>query len=281
MKHIIIHTLEDSISLLPFLFIAFLFIEAIEHKFSKKSKQIISKSGKFGPLFGSILGCFPQCGFSVMATNLYVTRIISLGTLISVYLSTSDEMLPILLSEQVAFSTIAKLLLIKLAIGMFSGFIIDLVLFRNKNKTDETFDICDDEHCHCEKGILKSSLVHTIKTFLFIVLVTLVLNLVIHYIGEDNLATLLQGNNIFTPFISSLIGLIPNCASSVILTELFVNNIISVGALIAGLLTGSGIAILVLFKTNNNLKDSFKILLMCYGVGVLSGLIIDLIGFTI
>lgn len=281
MKHIIIHTLEDSISLLPFLFIAFLFIEAIEHKFSKQSKQIISKSGKLGPLFGSVLGCFPQCGFSVMATNLYVTRIISLGTLIAVYLSTSDEMLPILLSEQVAFSTIAKILLIKLAIGMVSGFIIDLVLFRNKKKTDETFDICDDEHCHCEKGILKSSLVHTIKTFLFIVLVTLVLNLVIHNIGEDNLAKLLQGNNTLTPFISSLIGLIPNCASSVILTELFVNNIISVGALIAGLLTGSGVAILVLFKTNNNLKDSFKILLMCYGIGVLSGLLIDIIGITI
>lgn len=281
MKHIIIHTFEDSIHLLLFLFIAFLIIEAIEHKFSKKTKKIIGKSGKFGPLLGSILGCLPQCGFSVMATNLYVTRIISLGTLISVYLSTSDEMLPILLSEQVALSTIAKILLIKLAIGMISGFIIDLVLLRNKKESEEKFDICDDEHCHCEKGILKSSLVHTFKTFLFILLVTFILNLIIHYIGEDKLTTLLYSNNLLTPFISSLIGLIPNCASSVILTELFVNNIISVGSLISGLLTGSGIAILILFKTNNNLKDSFKILLMCYGIGVLSGLLIDLIGFII
>lgn len=281
MKHIIIHTFEDSLPLLPFLFIAFLIIEAIEHKFSKKTKKIISKSGKFGPLLGSILGCLPQCGFSVMATNLYVTRIVSLGTLIAVYLSTSDEMIPVLLSEQVAFGSIAKLIGIKLVIGMIWGFIIDLLLFRNTKKTEETFEICNDEHCHCERGLFKSSLVHTFKTFLFILLVTFILNLIIHYIGEDKLSTLLQGSNLLTPFISSLVGLIPNCASSVILTELFVNNIISVGALIAGLLTGSGVAILVLFKTNKSLKDSIKILLMCYGIGVLSGLLIDLIGFTI
>ena len=281
MKHIIIHTLKDSLPLLPFLFIAFLIIESIEHKFSKKSKEIISKSGKFGPLFGSILGCFPQCGFSVMATNLYVTRIISLGTLIAVYLSTSDEMLPILLSEQVAFSKIIKLLLVKFIIGLIWGFIIDLVLFKNKKKVNESFDICDDEHCHCDKGIFKSSLIHTVKTFLFILLLTFIINLVIYYIGEDKLSTLLQGNNILTPFISSLIGLIPNCASSVILTELFINNIISTGSLISGLLTGSGVAILVLFKTNNNLKDSFKILILCYSIGVLSGLILNILGFTI
>ena len=281
MKHIIIHTLKDSLPLLPFLFIAFLIIESIEHKFSKKSKEIISKSGKFGPLFGSILGCFPQCGFSVMATNLYVTRIISLGTLIAVYLSTSDEMLPILLSEQVAFSKIIKLLLVKFIIGLIWGFIIDLVLFKYKKKVNESIDICDDEHCHCDKGIFKSSLIHTVKTFLFILLLTFIINLVIYYIGEDKLSTLLQGNNILTPFISSLIGLIPNCASSVILTELFINNIISTGSLISGLLTGSGVAILVLFKTNNNLKDSFKILILCYSIGVLSGLILNILGFTI
>ncbi len=281
MIHIIIHTLEDTIHFLPFLFIAFIIIEAIEHKFSKKTKNIITKSGKFGPLIGSILGCFPQCGFSVMATNLYVTRIISLGTLIAIYLSTSDEMIPVLLSEKVSIIVVVKLLLIKFIIGMIFGFIIDLVLFRKKKKVDKSFDICEDEHCHCEEGIFKSAIIHTLKTFLFITLVTFILNLVIHYIGEDRLSILLQGNTILTPFISSLVGLIPNCAASVILTELFVNNIISLGSLISGLLTGSGVAILVLFKINTNLKDSFKILLICHCIGVLSGLIIDLIGFTI
>lgn len=281
MTHVIIHTLKDSIKLLPFLFIAFLIIEAIEHKFSNKSKKLISKSGKFGPLIGSLLGCIPQCGFSVLATNLYVTRIISLGTLISIYLSTSDEMLPILISNQVDFSKIIKILAIKFLIGVLWGFIIDLILFRNRKKVSESFDICDDEHCHCENGIFKSTLIHTLKTFMFVMLVTFGLNLIIYFVGEDTLSTILQGKKLLTPFIASLVGLIPNCASSVILTELFVNNIITTGSLIAGLLTGSGVAILVLFKTNNNLKDSIKVLLMCYGIGVLSGLLIDLIGIGI
>lgn len=281
MEHVIIHTLKDSIKLLPFLFIAFLIIEAIEHKFSNKSKKLISKSGKFGPLIGSLLGCIPQCGFSVLATNLYVTRIISLGTLISIYLSTSDEMLPILISNQVDFSKIIKILAIKFLIGVLWGFIIDLILFRNKKKVSESFDICDDEHCHCENGIFKSTLIHTLKTFMFVMLVTFGLNLIIYFVGEDTLSTILQGKKLLTPFIAGLVGLIPNCASSVILTELFVNNIITTGSLIAGLLTGSGVAILVLFKTNNNLKDSIKVLLMCYGIGVLSGLLIDLIGIGI
>lgn len=281
MTHVIIHTLKDSIKLLPFLFIAFLIIEAIEHKFSNKSKKLISKSGKFGPLIGSLLGCIPQCGFSALATNLYVTRIISLGTLISIYLSTSDEMLPILISNQVDFSKIIKILAIKFLIGVLWGFIIDLILFRNKKKVSESFDICDDEHCHCENGIFKSTLIHTLKTFMFVMLVTFGLNLIIYFVGEDTLSTILQGKKLLTPFIAGLVGLIPNCASSVILTELFVNNIITTGSLIAGLLTGSGVAILVLFKTNNNLKDSIKVLLMCYGIGVLSGLLIDLIGIGI
>lgn len=281
MTHVIIHTLKDSIKLLPFLFIAFLIIESIEHKFSNKSKKLISKSGKFGPLIGSLLGCMPQCGFSVLATNLYVTRIISLGTLISIYLSTSDEMLPILISNQVDFSKIIKILAIKFLIGVLWGFIIDLILFRNKKKVSESFDICDDEHCHCENGIFKSTLIHTLKTFMFVMLVTFGLNSIIYFVGEDTLSTILQGKKILTPFIASLVGLIPNCASSVILTELFVNNIITTGSLIAGLLTGSGVAILVLFKTNNNLKDSIKVLLVCYGIGVLSGLLIDLIGIGI
>lgn len=281
MNHVIVHTLKDSIKLLPFLFIAFLIIEAIEHKFSNKSKKIISKSGKYGPFFGSLLGCFPQCGFSVIATNLYVTRIISLGTLIAIYLSTSDEMLPILISNQVAFSKIMKILTIKILIGMIWGFIIDLLMFKNKEKVSETFEICDEEHCHCEKGLIKSSLIHTFKTFAFVLLITFGLNLIIFFIGEEKLSALLQGKKLLAPFISSLIGLIPNCASSVILTELFVNKLISAGSLIAGLLTGSGVAMLVLFKTNNKLRDSIQILLMCYGIGVLMGLLLDIFGIII
>lgn len=278
MVDILLDTLIDGIRLLPFLFIAFLIIELIEHKFSKKTKNVITKSGKIGPFIGSVLGLFPQCGFSVMATNLYITRIISIGTLISIYLSTSDEMLPILISQNVEFSVIAKLLGLKFLIGMVSGFVIDLVI---KPKNITTYDICDKEHCHCEKGILYSTLVHTLKTILFIMIVSLGLNILLEYAGENFLSKLFLKNSIFGPFIASLIGLIPNCAASVMITELYLNHAISFGSAIAGLLTGSGVALLVLFKSNKNIKENISILLTIYSIGVLSGIIIEIIKMII
>ena len=274
---IIVDTFIDGARLLPFLLIAFIFIELIEHKLSKKSKQIITKSGRFGPLLGSLLGLFPQCGFSVMATNLYVTRIISLGTLIAIYLSTSDEMLPILISGSASISLIIKILLIKFGIGIFFGFIIDFIL-RNKKKISNDYSLCDDENCHCKEGILKSSIIHTVKTLLFILLITLILNSLLTFIGNDYLEKLFLKNSIFGPFISSLIGLIPNCGASVMITELYLNNAISFGSLISGVLTGSGISILILFKENNNLKENLAILGLIYFLGVISGVIIELIG---
>ena len=255
--HIIIHTILDTLKLFPFLFIAFLIIELIEHKFSKKTIRIVEKSGKLGPLLGGILGCFPQCGFSVLATNLYVTRIITLGTLISIYLSTSDEMLPILISKGTNLKTITTILLIKLSVGIISGFIIDF-LTRKKNKINIK-DLCLEDDCHCEKSLLKSSFIHTTNTLLFILLVSFILNIIMHFCGEELLKNLFNKNNIFTPFITSLIGLIPNCGSSIVLTELYLNNILSLSAIISGLLTGSGVAILVLFnwcinRTNNRIN---------------------------
>ena len=277
--HIIIHTIIDTLKLFPFLFIAFLIIELIEHKFSKKTIRIVEKSGKLGPLLGGILGCFPQCGFSVLATNLYVTRIITLGTLVSIYLSTSDEMLPILISKGTDIKTITSILLIKLSVGVISGFIIDFST-RKKNKINIK-DLCLEDDCHCEKGIIKSSFIHTTNTLLFILLVSFILNIIMHFGGEELLKNLFNKNNIFTPFITSLIGLIPNCGSSIVLTELYLNNILSLSAIISGLLTGSGVAILVLFKSNKNLKENIKILLTVYLIGVLTGLIIELINHLI
>jgi hypothetical protein len=281
MKDIILDTLLDGIKLIPFLFIAFLIIELIEHKYSKKTKKIVSNSGKFGPIIGGVLGAFPQCGFSVMATNLYITRIISLGTLISIYLSTSDEMLPILISEGVSFSFAFKIILIKLSIGIAAGFIIDFIL-RNKNKNIELDShICEDEHCHCDHGLIKPVIKHTINILIFIMIVTFALNLLFEYVGEDNLSKLFLKNSIFGPFIASIIGLIPNCGASVILTELYLKNAISLGSGIAGLLTGSGVAILVLFKSNKNLKENLSISLIIYTIGVLSGIVIELIGMIL
>lgn len=277
MREIIIETLVDGIKLLPFLLVTFLIIEWLEHKVN--SKKIINKSGKLGPLFGGILGAFPQCGFSVSATNLYVTRIVTMGTLVAVYLSTSDEMLPIMLSEGIAFSTILKILLIKVGIGILIGFIIDLI-FRKKQKI-EIKDLCEEEHCHCEKGIFKSALHHTLSVFGFIIIISFILNTVLTYLGEDKLQNLFLKDSIFSPFISSLVGLIPNCASSVVITELYLNGAITFGSAMAGLLTGSGVGILVLFKYNKNIKENLTILGIIYMVGVISGILIDLIGIVI
>ena len=134
MKEIILDTLLDSLKIIPFLFIAFLIIELIEHKLTNKNKEIITKSKKIGPIIGSLLGVIPQCGFSVMATNLYITRIITLGTLISIYLSTSDEMLIIMLSKKVEITLILKILLIKIFFGIIYGVIIDKIINKNKEK---------------------------------------------------------------------------------------------------------------------------------------------------
>ena len=280
--HCITHTLEEVLILIPFLFIAFLIIELIEHKLSNKSKKIIEKSGKLGPLFGGLLGMIPQCGFSVVATNLYITRIVSLGTLISIFLSTSDEMLPILISRKASISTIIGLLLIKFAIGMTSGFIIDYFVRRYKKKhkikNKGNFDICHDEDCHCEKeNLLVSSLKHTFKTVSFIFIVTFLLHIMMEYLGEDFIKKLFLKDSLLSPFISSLVGLIPNCASSVVLTELYLSGAISLSSVIAGLLTGSGVAILVLFRGNKNLKENLFILGLVYFIGAFSGLIIGII----
>lgn len=284
--HGLTHTLEEVLVLIPFLFIAFLIIEVIEHKLSNKSKKIIEKSGKLGPLFGSLLGMIPQCGFSVVATNLYITRIVSLGTLIAIYLSTSDEMLPILISQKADFKIILQLLLIKFLIGMIAGFIIDYFVRRYKKKhkikNKEKFDICHDEDCHCEKeNLFIASLKHTLKTVLFIFVVTFILHLMMEYLGEDIIKKLFLKDHLFSPFISSLVGLIPNCAASVILTELYLSRVISLSSVVAGLLTGSGVALLVLFRGNKDLKENFFILGLIYFIGAFSGLIIGIIEMLI
>lgn len=272
MFEVVLDTIIDTLKLLPFLFIAFLIIELIEHKLD--SNKIIKKSGKFGPIVGSLLGAFPECGFSVLATNLYVTRVITLGTLISIYLSTSDEMIPVLLSNNVDIVIIFKIVGIKVLIGMICGFIIDLVY---KNKSVANYEICDEEHCHCKDGVFKSSLVHTFKTGMFLLIITLVINIIFMYTKDSVLTKLFLKDSIFSPFISSLVGLIPNCGASLLLTELYLSEVISFASLISGLLTGSGVAILVLFKSNKDKKDSFRVLLFIYFIGVISGIIIELL----
>ena len=296
MLEIIEETLIDAVKLLPFLFITYLIMEYIEHKMGHKTKSAIKKSGKWGPIIGSILGVFPQCGFSVSATNLYAGRVITLGTLIAVYLSTSDEMLPIFISEAVSPVIILKILGIKLIIGMIAGVILDLfvnLIIKNKNKKivqqneedseeDEIGHMCEEEHCHCnESGILKSAIHHTLSILVFIVLITFIINTVVYSVGEETIAGWILNKPVIGPVIASLIGLIPNCAASVIITNMYLENVISLGSMISGLLTGAGVGLAVLFKTNSKIKENIGIIILLYAIGVISGIMIDLIGITI
>ena len=277
MKEVILDTIIDSLKLIPFLLVAFLIIELLEHKLNNKTKHIITKSKKVGPIIGSLLGVIPQCGFSVMAPNLYITRIITLGTLISIYLSTSDEMLIIMISEKVEISLILKILLIKIFFGIVYGLIIDKIINKKKKDKETNYELCDEEHCDCNHSILLSAIKHTLHITLFIFIITLIINTIFTLLGDNYLSKILLNNSILSPFITSLIGLIPNCAASVILTELYLNSTISLGALIGGLLTSSGSSLLVLIKNNKNQKENLSIILLLYALGVLSGIIIELI----
>lgn len=276
MLDVIIDTLIDSVKLIPFLFVAFLILEYIEHKLSNASKKKIQKAGKLGPLVGSIFGAFPQCGFSAAATNLYAARVISVGTLIAIYLSTSDEMLPIMLTSNAPIGNILGIIGLKIAIGMVAGFIIDFIM-RNKKTNNDIKDFCEEEHCDCEHSIFKSSIIHTLNITFFIMLISFVLNFGLYYLGEDNLANIFMKNTFLGPFVSSLVGLIPNCGASVVITELYLKGAITFGSAMAGLLTGSGVALLILFKVNHNVKENINILLAIYFIGAISGLILQLI----
>lgn len=285
-SHIILHILEhsvlDCLKLIPFLFVTYLLMEWLEHKTTAKTKKTISKADKFGPIIGGGLGLIPQCGFSVSATNLYVGRVVSLGTLIAIYLSTSDEMLPIFLSESVPAITIIKILVIKFLIGMLAGLLIDFVYRKNYQKDEEQISkLCEEEHCNCSNGILKSSIKHTLSISFFILIVNLILNTGLEVIGEDNLANILLNKKVFGPVLAGLIGLIPNCAASVIIAELYVKQVINVGTMLAGLLVGAGVGLLVLFKVNKNIKENLKVLGLLYSIGVFVGIIFEIIGITL
>lgn len=292
MLDIIIDTLTDAVKLLPFLFAAYLAMEYIEHKMGEKAKRSMEKAGRFGPVWGGIMGVFPQCGFSAAAANLYAGRIITLGTLLAVFLSTSDEMLPILISEKMNVFVICKLLGLKALIGVAAGFLADLSVRRKRKERHihgrekavgytEIGHICEHENCHCEDGIVKSAIRHTLNIFLFLLLITFILNAAVHYIGEDFLVSFILNRPFLGHMAAGLIGLIPNCASSVIITQLYLKNVIGLGTMMSGLLAGSGVGLAVLFRINDNGKENIKITFLLYAVGVAAGVFIDMAGMSV
>ncbi|MEF9922599.1 MAG: putative manganese transporter [Anaerovoracaceae bacterium] len=280
----LIESLVDSLKLIPFLFLTYLAMGILERTTSNKTKEIIKDAGKVGPLWGGILGAFPQCGFSAAASNFFAGRVITIGTLISIYLSTSDEMLPIFISESVPISTILKILGIKIFIGMVSGFVIEILLGRLYKKKNQGHQVEDIDHghgqCNCGTGLFVSSIAHTLKIFVFILLISLGINLVICFIGEESLSIIFSNIPVLGEAIAGLVGLIPNCAASVVITQLYLEGIISAGPMMSGLLASAGVGILVLFKENKNLTQNFTILGILYGVSVAWGVLIEALGIV-
>ncbi len=278
MADLIIDALKDTLKLIPFLFVTYLAMEYLEHKTSSKVLLWVQKAGNFGPLIGGLLGAVPQCGFSAAASSLYAGRVISLGTILAIYLSTSDEMLPVLISEKAPIKLILVILLIKILLGIFWGYMTDLLFFRNENAHEHIniHSLCEEEHCNCNKGILGSAIKHTLQIAGFILLITLALNVFIDLVGTDSLKELVFNHKIFGPLIAGVIGLIPNCASSVAITELYLDGALSFGSLISGLLTGAGVGWLVLLRASNSVKRTSKVVLLLYIFGVVSGIVIGL-----
>lgn len=280
MLHIIEDTLLDSAKLIPFLFVTYLAMEYLEHRTGERLPKLVEGAGRVGPVVGALLGIVPQCGFSAAAANLYAGRVITLGTLTAIFLSTSDEMLPILLSERADAGIILRILLAKAAYGMAAGLVIDFVLRRKKAVfSGEIHDICRQEHCHCEKGILRSALFHTVQIAFFILAVSFALNLLLHFVGEEALAGLILNRPIAGPMLAGLVGLIPNCAGSVVITQLYLEGAMGLGAAMAGLLAGSGVGLLVLFRVNHNRRENLKILALLYCLGAAAGIVIGLCNF--
>ena len=273
----------DGIRLIPFLFLTYLAMGVLEKAAGSKAQEAIRDAGKVGPLWGGILGAFPQCGFSAAASNFYVGRMISLGTLISIYLSTSDEMLPIFISEHVAISTIVKILGAKVIIGMVTGFAVELFFgwLSRKNKKPVDFNL--EAHfcgCSCGSGVFISAVIHTLKVFVFIFIVSFAINYIIGIIGEEALYLLFSDVPVLGELIASLVGLIPNCAASVVVTQLYLDGIIGSGPMMSGLLASAGIGLLVLFKENHNFKENISIVAILYTVSVIWGVIIEALGIS-
>ena len=275
--HILEHSVTDTLVALPFLFLAYLLMEAAEHYHSAKMEKAISGIGKAGPLVGAALGCIPQCGFSASASNLYAAGLLSRGTLIAVFLSTSDEAIPLLLGASDGRDRILPLLLAKVIIGILAGYAIDFYM-SHWGRPRDLHDLC--EECGCEEegsGILKPALWHTTHILLYIFLLNLGLGVAVHLLGEDLLAAILLKDSFLQPFVAALVGLIPNCAVSVLLTQLYLAGTVSFGALLAGLCSGAGLGVAVLVKMNRSRRENGQIILTLYLIAALCGLAVQLL----
>ena len=269
--HALEHAFLDTVRMVPFLLAAFLALEALEHYSNNYMNRVLGKVGKAGPAVGAVFGCVPQCGFSVAAANLYSGGVITLGTLLAVFLSTSDEAVLILLGNPGSGPVIVRLLLGKVLIGIGFGYLADLVL-RNKKE-----DLCRSCGCSDHGGILKPALKHTVRLTAYILVFTFVLNVLLEWIGMNTLTAILGRDTWFQPLLTALLGLIPNCASSILITELYLAGGLSFAAAMSGLCAGAGVGLAVLFKTNRPMKENLGILALLYVISAAVGLLLELV----
>lgn len=278
--------LLDAVKMLPFLFGVYILIEYMEHKNSNGFEGFFKRLGIFGPVGGAVLGTVPQCGISVAATNLFSGRVITLGTIIAVYIATSDEAIPIILANPDKIGVLWKLIVIKVIAAAASGIAVDLItkaVFKNKKEEKPFEELCEHCGCHDHHGgeghsVLLPALKHTVEIFIFVLIINIALGFVMEYLGQDFLESILISDSPFQPFVCAIVGFIPNCAASVLLTELYLEGVITFGSCIAGLCTGAGMGLLVLFKTNKrHMKQNFAVLGILYVCAVLTGFATNLL----
>ncbi len=279
LDEVLLHGFLDTLKLIPFLFLTYLLMEFIEHKAEDKTRAFMKKAGALGPLVGGSLGAVPQCGFSAAAANLYTGKVIGMGTLIAVFLSTSDEMIPILVSGNIKIGKVLLIVAYKAAVGIFVGFSVDFALKLMHRKSDDINidEICDNDNCHCERGILRSAIHHTITITIFVFIITILINAAIFFIGSERLSAVLYDKPVIGHFIAALFGLIPNCAASVALSTFAANGLITTGTMMSGLFSGAGVGVLVLFKMNKHFKENLAIICLLVFSGVVFGLVADFI----
>lgn len=284
MLEVILDAALDTLKLLPFLFLTYLLLEFIEERAEAGSLKLVRQSGVWGPFVGSALGLIPQCGFSASASNLFAQRLISAGTLIAVFLSTSDEMLPILISNAVPPVTILKILGIKVLAGIVAGLLADKLfrLCRHEGERIDLHELCEEENCGCEEhGIFVSALLHTVRIAVFVLIINLILGAVLHFVGEDTLSGLILNKPFIGPAITAVVGLIPNCAASIVITQLYLQGAMTAGSMAAGLLSASGVGMLVLFRINRRaMGDNLKILAYTLASSILIGVALDLLSVS-
>lgn len=278
-EEIFLHGFLDTLTIIPFLFLTYLLMEFIEHRAGEKAENFMKKAGVFAPVVGGLLGAVPQCGFSAAASNLFAGRVISIGTVVAVFLSTSDEMIPILLTGSVPVGTVALVVLYKAMVGILVGMGVDFAL-RMMRKEPEKINIdaiCAEDNCHCERGIWYSALHHTATISLFVLVVTFAVNALVFFVGEENLGAVMYNKPFISHIIASVFGLIPNCAASVALTTLCTEGLITAGTMMSGLFSGAGVGLLVLFRVNKPIKENLMIMGIVLAAGVIFGLVGDLI----